>query len=132
MGFPTNKTDELWEDLYNCKYLSLEASERFFSHFRSVGISTISEKEAKKLTIPTMEVPGRKGEYLVQLDVFHQLHCLNDLRKLLYPEVYGGMNLITKDGVVQRESNELFRHWGRFLEWPANGYETKSLNFKNF
>jgi hypothetical protein len=25
---------------------------------------------------------------VVQLDVFHQLHCLNRLRKLLYPRVY--------------------------------------------
>lgn len=25
---------------------------------------------------------------MVQLDVFHQIHCLNRLRKLLYPQVY--------------------------------------------
>ena len=26
--------------------------------------------------------------YVVELDVFHQLHCLNTLRKSLYPEIY--------------------------------------------
>jgi hypothetical protein len=26
--------------------------------------------------------------YVVQLDVFHQLHCLNLMRKLVYPETY--------------------------------------------
>ncbi|KAI9743513.1 MAG: hypothetical protein M1818_002826 [Claussenomyces sp. TS43310] len=27
--------------------------------------------------------------YMAQIDVFHQLHCLNQLRKLIYPEYYG-------------------------------------------
>ena len=27
-------------------------------------------------------------QYVVQLDVFHQLHCLNAIRKTLYPERY--------------------------------------------
>ena len=26
--------------------------------------------------------------YIVEMDVFHQLHCLNTLRKSLYPEIY--------------------------------------------
>ena len=26
--------------------------------------------------------------YIVELDVFHQLHCLNMLRKLVYPDAY--------------------------------------------
>ena len=26
--------------------------------------------------------------YMAQVDVFHQLHCLNNLRKLVYPEYY--------------------------------------------
>ncbi|KIN08640.1 hypothetical protein OIDMADRAFT_107231 [Oidiodendron maius Zn] len=26
--------------------------------------------------------------YMAQVDVFHQLHCLNQLRKLIYPEYY--------------------------------------------
>ncbi|KAH8682055.1 hypothetical protein BX600DRAFT_429948 [Xylariales sp. PMI_506] len=72
MGYPTadGKTVRLWGDLYN------------------YGISRISHEEAKNLPSPTLAIPGTQ-DYLVQLDVFHELHCLNDLRKALYPDVYG-------------------------------------------
>ncbi|RDW63337.1 hypothetical protein BP6252_10882 [Coleophoma cylindrospora] len=33
--------------------------------------------------------------YMAQIDVFHQLHCLNSLRKLAYPEIYGEPNTST-------------------------------------
>lgn len=60
---------------------------------------------------PTLKVPGT-DEYLVQLDVWHELHCLNDLRMLLYPERFPGLAGVTNDkGVIDRESIE-FRHWG--------------------
>jgi len=29
-----------------------------------------------------------ENKYMAQIDVFHQLHCLNSLRKLVYPEYY--------------------------------------------
>jgi hypothetical protein len=81
-----------------------------------VGISKITEEEAKKLMHPTLAIPGTK-DYLVQLDVWHKLHCLNDLRMLLYPEryMYPGLAAVTNDeGVIDRESIE-FRHWGTSL-----------------
>ncbi|KAJ5726232.1 uncharacterized protein N7483_007589 [Penicillium malachiteum] len=93
MGFPTDETDKLWSDLYN------------FEIFK------ISEDEARKLSLPTLPIPGTK-DYLIELDVWHELHCLNDLRMLLYPERYPGMDeLRDKDGVIQRD-NDAVRHWG--------------------
>ncbi len=78
-----------------------------------VGISKITEEEANKLIHPTLAIPGTK-DYLIQLDVWHELHCLNDLRMLLYPERYPGLAAVTNDkGVIDRESIE-FRHWGTF------------------
>ncbi|KAB5563094.1 hypothetical protein GE09DRAFT_1219675 [Coniochaeta sp. 2T2.1] len=71
MGFPTDETDKLWEDLYQ------------------FGDSFISEEEAKKLAYPTVHEMETKN-YLVELEVFHQLHCLNDIRKAFYPERYPG------------------------------------------
>lgn len=52
------------------------------------GISQIPARAAARLhnaTTPTVDDPS---EYMVQLDVFHQLHCLNSLRKAMYPDVF--------------------------------------------
>ncbi|GAQ47695.1 hypothetical protein AAWM_06151 [Aspergillus awamori] len=97
MGFPTDETDRLWQELYN------------------FGISKIPEHEARMLPHPTLKVPGT-DEYLVQLDVWHELHCLNDLRMLLYPERFPGLAGVTNDkGVIDRESIE-FRHWDHCVD----------------
>ncbi|KAK3688793.1 hypothetical protein B0T22DRAFT_460242 [Podospora appendiculata] len=97
MGFPTDKTERLWKDLYG------------------FGISKISEEEAKKLPHPTLTIPGTK-DYLVQLDVWHELHCLNDLRMLLYPERFPGMAAVTdENGVIDRTRIE-FRHWDHCVD----------------
>ncbi|PYI07694.1 hypothetical protein BO78DRAFT_366516 [Aspergillus sclerotiicarbonarius CBS 121057] len=97
MGFPTDETDKLWSDLYN------------------FGISKIPEAEAKKLPLPTLPIPGTK-DYLIELDVWHQLHCLNDLRMLLYPERYPGMDdLKDENGTIQRD-NDAFRHWDHCID----------------
>ncbi|KAI0151866.1 hypothetical protein GGR57DRAFT_513842 [Xylariaceae sp. FL1272] len=98
MGFPTDETDKLWSDLYNL-----------------VAVSKISEQKARLLPHPTIPIPGTK-DYLVQLDVFHQLHCLNDLRKLLYPERFPGMEALKReDGTYDRDNHE-FRHWDHCVD----------------
>lgn len=77
------------------------------------GISKIPEEKAKKLNSPTLAIPGTK-DYLIELDVFHQLHCLNDLRTLLYPERYFGMKDITDEsGLIDRRA-DAFLHWGNY------------------
>lgn len=35
-----------------------------------------------------MPLHNDPSNYVTQLDVFHQLHCLNLMRKLVYPEMY--------------------------------------------
>ncbi|OCL09202.1 hypothetical protein AOQ84DRAFT_339305 [Glonium stellatum] len=51
-------------------------------------ILRIDKQSATKLTHPTLGIPGDTGSYVVTLDVFHQLHCLNMIRKSLFPEKY--------------------------------------------
>ncbi|KAF8848037.1 hypothetical protein BDZ45DRAFT_636278 [Acephala macrosclerotiorum] len=98
MGFPTNETDKLWENLYD-----------------SLAVSKISKSEAKLLPHPTLRIPGTE-DYLVQLDVFHQLHCLDDLRMLLYPERFPGLEeLKDENGVINRDGHE-FRHWDHCID----------------
>ncbi|PYH28779.1 oxidase ustYa family protein, partial [Aspergillus neoniger CBS 115656] len=58
MGPPTEAYDKAWEDLYN------------------YGIIKIPQSEAAQLVNYTMPLASEPGMYMVELDVFHQLHCL--------------------------------------------------------
>lgn len=69
-GIPTDETDALWEDLYQ------------------FGVSQISYSAARQLPNATEWIPGSDDQYIVELDVFHQLHCLNAIRKTFFPERY--------------------------------------------
>lgn len=57
-------------------------------------MTKISLREAALLPNRTLMLPnqhdgrGNKPEYLILLDVFHQLHCLNMIRRRLYPSYY--------------------------------------------
>ena len=51
-------------------------------------MSQISTDLAARLPNATTPVAHQPGQYMVELDVFHQLHCLNLLRKLVYPEKF--------------------------------------------
>ncbi|KAL4250373.1 ustYa family protein [Pleurotus pulmonarius] len=72
---PSPELDERWEDLY---------------HF---GISRIPKAQAVKLPNATAAIPGDESHYIAELDVFHQLHCLNIVRKTIYSEHYTDMHI---------------------------------------
>ncbi|GLA89660.1 hypothetical protein AtubIFM56815_004148 [Aspergillus tubingensis] len=63
MGPPSEAYDEAWEDLYN------------------YGIIKIPQSEAAQLVNYTMPLASEPGMYMVEIDVFHQLHCLHHLHK---------------------------------------------------
>ncbi|KZS89650.1 hypothetical protein SISNIDRAFT_416712, partial [Sistotremastrum niveocremeum HHB9708] len=73
-GPPTDETDEAWNSLY------------------PVGISRVTKAEASKMANWTERIPG-DDHYVISLDVFHQLHCLNLVRKALWPDRYGPQEL---------------------------------------
>ncbi|VTT64839.1 unnamed protein product [Fusarium fujikuroi] len=58
-GPPTPERDALWDDLY-----------------LNFGISRIPRDSAAKLMNKTLPIPGEPGQYVIELNVFHQLHCL--------------------------------------------------------
>ncbi|PPJ53184.1 hypothetical protein CBER1_11733 [Cercospora berteroae] len=87
---PTDETDKHWEDLYA---------------FRASGIP---EWQARKLDIQTLPLPDT-DTYLVDLDVFHQLHCLDILRMALYPDRYKYWQYLP-DGRVNIGVTD-FHHW---------------------
>ncbi|KAJ3500350.1 hypothetical protein NLJ89_g9839 [Agrocybe chaxingu] len=71
---PSPEPDAAWEDLYK------------------FGISRITKEEASHLVNYTYHLPGDEDHYVVQLDVFHQLHCLNMLRKAISADCYTETN----------------------------------------
>ncbi|KIM92484.1 hypothetical protein OIDMADRAFT_139587, partial [Oidiodendron maius Zn] len=79
VGTPDNNTDRLWYELY-----------------AGLGIQIISKEEASLLPQKTTPVPGYPDQYPILLQAFHEMHCVNALRKTLYPEVYG--TVIFSDG----------------------------------
>ncbi|KAJ3775892.1 hypothetical protein EV361DRAFT_962959 [Lentinula raphanica] len=72
-GEPSPELDEKWEQLY------------------AYAISQIPREEAMKLTDKTVPIPGDESNYIVGLEVFHQLHCLDSIRKSLRPDYYPSM-----------------------------------------
>ncbi|KAH8818940.1 hypothetical protein DL96DRAFT_1622467 [Flagelloscypha sp. PMI_526] len=79
-GSPSSELDALWEDLYG------------------FGISKITAKEQSQMVNSTEKIlVGGTPKYIVQLAVFHQLHCINMLRMKLSPDYYTGHGLMDND-----------------------------------
>jgi len=78
--------DKLWESTYN------------------FGISGITKEEASHLLNATLPAPNDPSTYMIQLEVFHNLHCLNMLRKSLYPEEYPEMVDYNQDGSINHNT----------------------------
>ncbi|KAG9220404.1 hypothetical protein CCMSSC00406_0006669 [Pleurotus cornucopiae] len=57
------------------------------------GISRIPRFQAARLPNRTEEIPGDEGNFIIELDVFHEIHCLNQIRKALYPDHYPDMRM---------------------------------------
>ncbi|KAF3018919.1 hypothetical protein E8E14_010684 [Neopestalotiopsis sp. 37M] len=83
-GWPNDYNDRLWDEMYNNGFNTrVEAS----AHAQFLN---------KTMRYP---VAGYEDDYVVGLDVFHQLHCLNRLRKAFYPKRYNS-SMINPDGTV--------------------------------
>ncbi|OAG13184.1 uncharacterized protein CC84DRAFT_1228221 [Paraphaeosphaeria sporulosa] len=65
-GKPSQEIDHEWEELH--KY----------------GVSRIPMSDAAQLANRTSPIPGDEGHYVVILEVFHQLHCLQHVRRRLF------------------------------------------------
>ncbi|KAL3473610.1 hypothetical protein BJX99DRAFT_261142 [Aspergillus californicus] len=88
-GFPDEENNKAWEDLYN------------------YGIIKIPQSEAAKLHTSTMPLPGDPTAYMVEIEVFHELHCLNHLRKLAWGTPISSMGV---DPANETEINQFWVH----------------------
>ncbi|KAF7795291.1 hypothetical protein EIP86_006445 [Pleurotus ostreatoroseus] len=69
--YPNEDVDKAWIDLYS-----------------EYGLSKIPKAEAMKMANKTLPIPGDPEHYIIALSVFHQLHCLDVLRKAAYADYY--------------------------------------------
>jgi len=90
--------DDMWEDLY------------------SFGISRITKDEAARLPNKTHAIPGDDGHYIAELDVFHNLHCLNMIRKALDPDYYTDWRISTTGNHIPERKNAT-EHVGHCVDW---------------
>ncbi|KAJ7206264.1 hypothetical protein GGX14DRAFT_397076 [Mycena pura] len=67
---PSDEVDAAWDRLYQ------------------FGVSAIPKSQAALLPNKTYPLSYNTSEYVVQLEVFHQLHCLNQIRKGLNFDYY--------------------------------------------
>jgi len=67
---PSPEVDAAWDALYEFAYIKVPKS------------------QAAQMTNKTYPVLGDETNYMASLDVFHMLHCLNQMRKAMYPEYY--------------------------------------------
>lgn len=55
----------------------------------------------------TVPVPGSDSQSLVMLDMWHQLHCLNAIRKAIYPERWPEIWTHKEDGSINYDTVEM-------------------------
>lgn len=68
-GHPSAQLDRIWYDLYT-------------------HMTRVPKDQALLLANHSIEIPGDPGYYAVIFDVFHSLHCLDELRKEIWPDYY--------------------------------------------
>ncbi|KAJ7158137.1 hypothetical protein C8R46DRAFT_1292155 [Mycena filopes] len=74
---PSDEVDAAWENLYQ------------------FGISSIPKDQAALLPNKTFPLSFNTTEYIIQLEIFHQLHCLNQIRKGVHRDYYSPANTST-------------------------------------
>ncbi|OCT49182.1 hypothetical protein CLCR_04949 [Cladophialophora carrionii] len=97
-GPPTDEVDMAWDALY-----------------KDVGVIKVDGRTARQVPNMTLPIPGEEDSYILGIEVFHQLHCLNSIRKGLYPDRYQE----TKD-MSDNEKRLYWIHIGEFLSNGAN------------
>lgn len=76
--YPNEKADEIWEEWELTRFVPISSSD-----FRRMGKDTSTAVKLED------EIWGYGDDaYAAIFDTYHHLHCLNELRQLIYPEVY--------------------------------------------
>jgi hypothetical protein len=75
-GYPSPEIDRAWNDLYSCTFIVYDCS-NCANCMLTAATTLIPREMAEKLENRTVIYPpDSERRYMIQLDVFHQLHCL--------------------------------------------------------
>ncbi|KAF7359821.1 Threonyl-tRNA synthetase [Mycena venus] len=85
---PSPALDKAWDNLYNCDIPFIVSYPNHVLISIQVGISQIPKSQATLLPNKTHPIPGDEKNYIVELDVFHNLHCLNMIRMRVHSDYY--------------------------------------------
>lgn len=83
-GPPTDEVDKAWENSYI-----------------DIGVIKIPKADADRLPNQTLPIPGEDDGYIVGVEVYHQLHCLDLIRRHLYPDRYGADTKMSPQGRIE-------------------------------
>ncbi|KAJ3552823.1 hypothetical protein NM688_g3950 [Phlebia brevispora] len=98
---PSDQVDQAWHDLYA----------RF-------EVLQIPKDDAMRLPNKTIPVAADPSQYIISVSVFHQLHCLDILRKVIHSDYYA--DPVTGDiGLLLHE--EIPDHVGHCLDFLRQG-----------
>lgn len=92
-GPPSLDLERTWQELEDGKFSFLLRDSQLI-----VVVAprfTISQDEMAQADIRSIELSGKPGRYLAQLDVVHQLHCLNFIRKRLRKGAYTDTSILS-------------------------------------
>ncbi|TKA65911.1 hypothetical protein B0A55_10494 [Friedmanniomyces simplex] len=66
---------------------------------------SMSPSDLDKAGISSIDFPGRPGQYIARLGVYHELHCLNGLRKATWRDFYHP-NMTETEAWMERAHSE--------------------------
>lgn len=75
---PSPEVDRAWDDIAKIELFGVDAD----------AIRKLGKDPSKAVRIPQEWVKTDEPQYLVELDVQHQLHCLNEIRRYAYWDYY--------------------------------------------
>lgn len=120
MGEPAD-LDERWLELYDCTS-TLRLSQLHVCCVARctercvpvVGMIGLTSSEQSRLSDPTPPTPNDPDTYPVMIQVFHNIHCLNNLRQAIWRDDYPFTLERLPDGRVNRTTNRAL-HLGKNL-----------------
>ncbi|KAF9219440.1 hypothetical protein BS17DRAFT_760954 [Gyrodon lividus] len=84
------------------------------------GTMQLPKSEVDSLPNKTVPIPGDEDNYIFTFDIFHQLHCLNNIRQALHPEYYNDAYYAAEDAAnlmkIHIEGHEGFDHTGHCID----------------
>lgn len=118
MGEPTD-LDRRWLDLYDCKSYRLCQLHVYCVAYCTercvliVGMIGLTPSEKFQLSDPTPPTPMDPDTYPVMIQVFHNIHCLNNLRQAIWRDDYPFTLERLPNGRVNRTTNKAL-HLGKY------------------